>query len=61
MEDNEEKKFDGNFPSHARFGALMMMLQWKSLKERRQMMIPQTNLGRRCAMRVKIVKVRMRG
>jgi hypothetical protein len=39
----------------------MMMLQWKSLKERRQMMIPQTNLGRRCAMRVKIVKVRMRG
>jgi hypothetical protein len=41
----EKKFFDGNFPGHAGFGAFDDILQWKSLKERRQMMIPKMILG----------------
>jgi hypothetical protein len=40
MQDHEKEEFDDYFPV-----PLMMILQWKSLKEMRQMMIPLTILA----------------
>jgi hypothetical protein len=62
MEENKEEGCEDNFPATLDSVPLMMILQCKRrLKERRQMMIPATILGRRCTMRVKIVKMRRRG
>jgi hypothetical protein len=61
MENNEEEDCDNNFPCYAGFGAFDDDTAMKSLKERQQMRIPSTILGRRCMMRVKIVKVKRRG
>jgi hypothetical protein len=61
MEDNEEEECDDNFPTQTGFGAFDDDTAMEEPEGEEADDDPTDDLGRRCTMREKIVKVKRRG